>query len=184
MRLHGIRTRSGEAPNIVPDLAEGRWYVRADSLAELAAVEERVWDCFRAGALATGATLDLEMESQHYSEMVNDADLVAAFTSHWDRLKGRRRPPVEVADGSRGGASAPMAMARASTDMGNVSLVIPSIHPYLGIDSGNWVNHQAEFAARCATPAADAVLVDGAVALAATAATAAGDAELRARLLA
>jgi amidohydrolase len=147
MRVHGIRTRSGDAPNIVPDLAEGRWYVRADTLAELAGVEERVWDCFRAGALATGATFELEMECQHYSEMVNDPGLVAAFTSHWDRL-------------------------------------IPSIHPYLGIDSGSAVNHQAEFAAHCATPAADAVLVDGAVALAATAADAATDPALRDRLLA
>jgi amidohydrolase len=176
MRLHGIRTRSGDAPNIVPDLAEGRWYVRADSLAELATVEERVWDCFRAGALATGATLELEMESQHYSEMVNDAGLVAAFTTHWDRLKGRRPSGSAVGTG-------PMAMTRASTDMGNVSLVIPSIHPYLGIDSGTAVNHQAEFAAHCATPVADAVLVDGAVALAATAASAATDQDLRSRLL-
>jgi amidohydrolase len=179
MRLHGIRTRSGDAPNIVPDLAEGRWYVRADTLAELASVEERVWDCFRAGALATGATLDLTMESQHYSEMVNDADLVAAFRAHWSRLKGRPETPVP----DRGGAT-PMAMARASTDMGNVSLVIPSIHPYLGIDSGTAVNHQAEFAAHCATPVADAVMVDGAVALACTAAEAASDPRLRDRLLA
>ena len=178
MRVHGIRTRSGDAPNIVPDLAEGRWYVRADTLAELAGVEERVWNCFRAGALATGATFELEMECQHYSEMVNDPGLVAAFTSHWDRLKGRAgRPPTDP-----GGE--PMAMGRASTDMANVSLVIPSIHPYLGIDSGQAVNHQAEFAAHCATPVADAVLVDGAVALAATAADAATDPALRDRLLA
>jgi amidohydrolase len=176
MRLHGIRTRSGDAPNIVPDFAEGRWYVRADTLAELAGIEERVWDCFRAGALATGATLELEMESPHYSEMVNDADLVAAFRAHWARLKGTVAMPP--------GADAPMAMARASTDMGNVSLVIPSIHPYLGIDSGKAVNHQAEFAAHCATPTADAVLIDGAVALACTAADAATDTALRDRLLA
>ena len=177
MRLHGIRTRSGDAPNIVPDLAEGRWYVRADSLAELAAVEERVWDCFRAGALATGATLELEMESQHYSEMVNDPGLVAAFSAHWDRLNGG-------GDRLPAGAAAPMAMARASTDMGNISLVIPSIHPYLGIGSGTAVNHQAEFAAHCATPAADAVVVKGALALAATSADAATEVGLRERLLA
>jgi amidohydrolase len=181
MRLHGMRVRSGDAPNIVPDLATGRWYVRADTLAELAGVEERVWDCFRAGALATGATLELEMESQHYSEMVNDADLVAAFTAHWERLRRRRSGTAGTAGTT--GTAGPMAMSRASTDMGNVSLVIPSIHPYLGIDSGDAVNHQAEFAAHCATPTADAVLVDGAVALACTAATAAVDDTLRGRLL-
>ncbi len=176
MRLHGIRTRSGEAPNIVPDLAEGRWYVRADTLAELAAVEERVWDCFRAGALATGATLELSMESQHYSEMVNDADLVAAFTRQWRRVRYSAATPAPPPTA--------MAMSRASTDMGNLSLVIPSIHPYLGIDSGDAVNHQAEFAAHCATAVADRVLVDGAVALACTAADVAAAPDLRARLLA
>ncbi len=173
VRVHGIRTRSGDAPNIVPDLAEGRWYVRADDLVELAGLEERIWDCFRAGALATGATLELSMESKHYSEMVNDPDLVAAFARQWRRIR----------QAAAGRVDAPMAMARASTDMGNVSLVIPSIHPYLGIDSGSAVNHQAEFAAHCVTPAADAVLVDGAVALAATAAEAATDEALRTRLL-
>jgi metal-dependent amidase/aminoacylase/carboxypeptidase family protein len=173
MRVHGVRTRSGDAPNIVPDLTEGRWYVRADTLEELAGVEKRVWDCFRAGALATGAAVDIELECPHYSEMINDADLVALFTANW---RGARPVPP-------GPAPADTPMGRASTDMANVSLVIPSIHPYLGIDSGDAVNHQAEFAAHCATPTADAVLLDGAVALARTAADAAGDAGLRHRLL-
>jgi amidohydrolase len=178
MRVHGIRTRSGDAPNIVPDLAEGRWYVRADSLEELAGIEDRIWDCFRAGALATGASLEIEPESQHYSEMVNDADLVALFTRNWKALKAAGRGPGEAEPAA---VAAPM--ARASTDMGNVSLVVPSIHPYLGIDSGSAVNHQPEFAAHCATPSADAVLVEGAIALARTAADAAGDEVVRTRLL-
>lgn len=173
-RLHGVRTRSGDAPNIVPDLAEGRWYVRAETLAELGRIEERVWDCFRAGALATGATLDLAMESQHYSEMRNDPDLVALFTRRW-----AGSGPADSGNGSE-----PTAMARASTDMANVSLVIPSIHPYLGVHSGDAVNHQAEFAAHCATPVADEVLLRGAAALAATAADAASSERIRDRLLA
>ncbi len=60
-------------------------------------------------------------------------------------------------------------MNRASTDMGNVSLVVPSIHPYIGIGSLPAVNHQKEFAAHCVTPAADQALVDGAIGLAWTA---------------
>lgn len=178
VRVHGIRTRSGDAPNIVPDLAEGRWYARADSLAELAQIEDRVWDCFRAGALATGATLEIEPESQNYSEMVNDADLVDLFARNWASRGAPRH-----ASGGAGGEADPAPMARASTDMANVSLVVPAIHPYLGIDSGDAVNHQPEFAAHCVTPTADGVLLEGAAALALTAADAVADGRIRRRLL-
>jgi metal-dependent amidase/aminoacylase/carboxypeptidase family protein len=62
-------------------------------------------------------------------------------------------------------------MNSASTDMGNVSHVVPAIHPYLGIDSAPAVNHQAEFADTTTTDAARKAILDGAVALAATAVT-------------
>jgi metal-dependent amidase/aminoacylase/carboxypeptidase family protein len=70
----------------------------------------------------------------------------------------------------------------ASTDMGNVSHTIPSIHPMIGLDSFPAVNHQPEFAAHCATPVADQATIDGAVAMAWTAIDAAADATLSARL--
>ena len=70
----------------------------------------------------------------------------------------------------------------ASTDMGNVSLVMPAIHPSIGIDSLPAVNHQPEFAAHCATPSADRAVIDGAVAMAWTAIDVAGDSTLSARL--
>ena len=73
--------------------------------------------------------------------------------------------------------------AAGSTDMGNVSLAVPSIHPAIGIDSLPAVNHQPEFAAHCVTPAADLALTDGAVALAWTAIDCATDETIRARLL-
>jgi hypothetical protein len=78
---------------------------------------------------------------------------------------------------------APARSGAGSTDMGNVSLVVPTIHPAIGIDSLPAVNHQPEFAAHCATEAADRALYDGAVALAWTAIDAATDDALRARLL-
>ncbi len=173
VRVHGIRTHSGDAPNAIPHHVEGRWYVRARDLAELRGLEGRIWDCFRAGALATGASLVIEPESQHYSEMINDQDLVAIFTRCWRAVAGRQTEP----------AAGGNPMGRASTDMANVSLVMPAIHPYLGIGSGEAVNHQPEFAAHCVTPAADAVLLDGAVCLALTAAEAAGDPRVRNRLI-
>jgi len=74
--------------------------------------------------------------------------------------------------------------ASGSTDMGNVSLALPSIHPFIGIDSLPAVNHQPEFAAHCATPAADRALIEGALALAWTAIDCALDPGVRTRLLA
>jgi metal-dependent amidase/aminoacylase/carboxypeptidase family protein len=70
-----------------------------------------------------------------------------------------------------------------STDMANVSLVVPSIHPMLMIPTDGAVNHQAAFTAACVTPAADQAVIDGAIALAATAVAVANDDELRARLM-
>ena len=72
--------------------------------------------------------------------------------------------------------------AAGSTDMGNISVAIPSIHPYIGIDSLPAVNHQPEFAAHCATPVADKALADGALAMAWTAVDLATDAAVRRRL--
>ena len=74
-------------------------------------------------------------------------------------------------------------MNRASTDMGNISLRLPAIHPYLGIDSLPAVNHQPEFAAHCAGPAADRTVLDGAIALAATVIDAASRDNVRDRIL-
>ena len=73
-------------------------------------------------------------------------------------------------------------MNRASTDMGNVSQVIPAIHPYIGIDSLPAVNHQLEFAAAAASPAADSATMQGALALALTMLDVASDDSARQRL--
>jgi metal-dependent amidase/aminoacylase/carboxypeptidase family protein len=69
-----------------------------------------------------------------------------------------------------------------STDMGNVSHEVPSIHPFIGIETHGAVNHQAEFAAACAEPSADQAVVDGALALALTVVDAATDPAIRGRL--
>jgi Metal-dependent amidase/aminoacylase/carboxypeptidase len=106
-----------------------------------------------------------------YAEMHPDPDLVAAYRRNAEAL-GRDMHQVPARSGA------------GSTDMGNVSLALPSIHPAIGIDSLPAVNHQPEFAAHCVTEAADQALYDGAVALAWTAIDAAADEALRSRLLA
>ena len=210
-RVHGIITHGGDAPNAIPDRTEGRWYVRAETLRELAGLEPRVRRCFEAGALATGCELEIEAEAPPYAEFRNDPDLLPLYRANAERL-GRHFAPAEgtapggagaerlgrhfaPAEGTApGGAGAGTAgdagdagagrMNRASTDMGNISLVVPSIHPYIGIGSLPAVNHQREFAAHCVTQAADRALVDGAIGLAWTAADAALDEAIRGRLLA
>jgi amidohydrolase len=168
-RVHGIVTKGGDAANIIPAHTEGNWMVRAETLEQLQEVRDKVVRCFEAGALATGATLELTEDPNPYSEMRHDHDLSSLYQRNAEAL-GR-----SFADRSDRGAG--------STDMGNISLALPSIHPTIGIDALPAVNHQPEFTAKCATPAADQAVFDGAVAMAWTAIDAAADPALRQRLL-
>ena len=158
VRVHGVLTNGGEAPNAIPARTEGRWYVRAESLDELAETEERVRRCFEAGAHATGAALEIVPESKPYAEFRTDRPALDAYVRNAERL-GRRSDPNPVA----------RRMNRASTDMGNVSQVVPAIHPYVGIGSLPALNHQPEFAAHCVGGDAERALLDAATALAWTA---------------
>jgi amidohydrolase len=169
-RVHGIVTHGGEAPNIVPAHTEAEFIIRGATVADLAVMRERVMRCFEAGALATGTALDVLPRHEPYSEMHHDHEVSAAYRRNAEAL-GRTFPT-------------PDPRAAGSTDMGNVSLAIPSIHPAIGIDSLPAVNHQPEFAAHCVTPAGDRAVVDGSVGLAWTAIDCATDDALRRRLLA
>ncbi|MEU3342851.1 peptidase dimerization domain-containing protein [Streptomyces sp. NPDC006668] len=71
-RVHGVVTHAGDAPNAIPERSTGRWYVRAETLAELARLEPRVMRAFQAGALATGCDLQIEPESKPYAEFRTD----------------------------------------------------------------------------------------------------------------
>jgi amidohydrolase len=156
-RIHGVVTHGGSAPNVVPALATARFMVRARSLEELDEIRERVWHCFEAGALATGAQLALAGGTKPYAEVHHNKRMARLFDQNW-RALGRSFPPPRDR------------RPAASTDMGNVSRVVPTIHPLLGIGAPpGVVNHQPGFAAQCASPVADRTLLDGAVAMAWTA---------------
>ena len=171
-RVHGIVTRGGDAFNIVPAFTSADYAVRARTLDELRDVHEKVMRCFEAGALATGATLEVVGGDKPFAHLEHDLPLAELYRRNAEQL-GRRFPsPGE-----------PSPATPVSTDMGNVSLALPSIHPAIGVDSLPAVNHQPEFAAACATPAADQAVYDGAVAMAWTMLDAASDPSLRARLL-
>jgi amidohydrolase len=169
-QVHGIVTYGGAAPNIIPGETRAKYYVRSQTLERLAHWDARVRRCFEAGALATGCSVELIDQSPIYSEFRTDEGLARIYKANAQAL-GRRFPdPPEHA-------------VPASTDMANVSLVLPAIHPTLGIDSLPAVNHQAEFAAHCITPIADRALLDGAMAMAWTVIDAALEETERRRLL-
>ena len=173
-RIHGIVTHGGDAPNVVPESTQGVWLVRSRTLAELAELEPRVRACFEAGALATGCELTMTPMCPPYSEMRHDAELAARYRANAEAL-GRRFVdlPAELAERTAG-----------STDMANISLAIPTIHPMLGLDCLPATNHQPEFTAACVTPVADDAVLGGATAMAWTCVDIATDETLRSRLLA
>jgi amidohydrolase len=170
-RVHGIVTDGGDAPNVVPAHAGGSYIVRARNLHDLEEIRTKVIRCFEAGALATGATLEVRPSGKPYAEVRHDPALAAVYRRNAEAL-GRSFPDLGVL----------LDRASASTDMGNVSHVLPSIHPYIGIGSLPAVNHQPEFAAHCVTDAADRALLDGGLALAWTAVDVAADDAFSARL--
>jgi amidohydrolase len=171
-QVHGVIAGSGSAANIIPASVTARYMCRSLTLEGLRSVEERVRQCFSAGAIATGCTVTYEELSPVYSHMESDPDLLALYRTNAEAL-GRR---FDLDDAG----TAPPTL---STDMANVSLAVPTIHPLIGVEANGSVNHQPEFAAACITPSADQAVQDGAVALAWTAIDAAAAGPLRDRLL-
>ena len=172
-QVHGVVDSGGQAPNIVPGHAVGRWMLRSPSLDGLEALRPRVRHCFEAGSLATGAALDVTALSPTYSHMEPDAGLLRLWRANAEAL-GRRYDADDAG----------MAPPTLSTDMANVSLVVPTIHPLIGVDAGGAVNHQPAFAAACVGPSADLALLDGSLGMAFTAIDAAANGPVRERLLA
>jgi amidohydrolase len=171
-RIHGITTHGGDAPNVVPAHTAARYIIRGETMKELEELRPKVYRCFEAGALATGSKLEVIGGDKPYAEMHDDPAMAALYQKNAEAL-GRKFADLPAA----------MSRAAASTDMGNVSQRIPSIHPAIGIDSLPATNHQPEFTAHCAKPAADKALADGALAMAWTVIDMAGDSNLRKRLM-
>ncbi len=169
-RIHGIITDGGQAPNVVPERAAGRFYVRAPDFSELAKIKVRVEGCFQAGAAATGATLELRWGGADYRDIRYNDPLAKAFQRNAEAL-GREFVPMELLPPS----------VQGSTDLGNVSYRIPSIHPMLAAAPLHCTIHNAEFAQWAGSESGDAAALDGAKALAMTAIDYFCDAELRER---
>ncbi|MFF2656134.1 M20 family metallopeptidase [Kitasatospora sp. NPDC058032] len=154
-RVHGVTTAAGTAPNLIPDSTAAEYEIRALAAEDLAELRARVEDCFRAGALATGCEVELTRPEPDYLDFRSDAGLLGLWRANAAAVG--RPEPVE---------SGPFAC----TDMGNVSHVLPAIHPVLDITGGACGPHEAAFAEAAVSPAADRAIVEGAVAMAWTAA--------------
>lgn len=168
-RIHGIITKGGDAPNVVPAHTSASYVIRSRTVAELNELRPKVENCFRAGALATGSSLQLEEVSRTYTHLEHDSEIAALYQHNAEAL-GRKFGPTPS-----GGAS---------TDMGNISLAMPVIHPNIGLDVMPAVNHQPEMAAHYKTERADRVIRQGALALAWTCIDLAREGALRDRLTA
>ena len=157
----------GEATNIIAGRAIVQVELRAYDIEIWRDMKRRVLACFDGAAIATGCTWDWRATEHPYAPLRSDGDLAAL----WDRnLLARGRT---IGEAPMGGGS---------TDMGNVSQVVTSIHPTIAFLGETAVPHNPDFAAAAATPAADDAVIDGAVLLAWTALDAACDADLRAEL--
>jgi amidohydrolase len=154
-RIHGIITDGGEAANIVPAYSKAIFLVRAEDEEYLGKLKERVLDCFSAASLATGARLEYRWGEVSYAPLWNNSALAQLFSQNIETL-GRKTYPPDPRQGC------------GSTDMGNVSQVVPSLQPFVAVASPGASEHSPEFALAAASEAGHQGLLDGAKALALT----------------
>jgi amidohydrolase len=158
VRVHGVIRHGGDKPNIIPDHTAAEFYLRARDDRGLEELKRRVLACFEGAATATGCRLEHRWVGKPYSNMATCNPLAEAYVEN-ARSIGKQLP-------ARG--AGPLDAIPGSTDMGNVSHVVPSIHPMFGIHTRAG-NHTPEFTAAAATPEAHDAMLTAAKAMAMTA---------------
>ena len=156
-KIHGVITHGGDVPNVIPAFTSMSWYVRAFTKERLDELYEKVLAAFEGAAIATGCSVDVKQRGHAYTDLVVNpllADLYAENSAAIGRPMHRMSEYDPAATGS--------------TDMANVSYVVPTIHPMLDIGAAPAVNHQKEFASHTLAPSGEAAITDGALAMAMT----------------
>lgn len=156
-RIHGIFTKAGDKPNIVPSHTRAEWYVRAGTIARLEPLRARVLACLQAGADAAGCTMAAEWKDPTYADMLDNEPMLDLYAANAERLGRTVRDPDELDLRVVG-----------STDMGNVSYLVPSIHPMIAVSPPHIGIHTPEFAELTVGEQADRAVIDGAKAMAMT----------------
>ncbi|XP_077160766.1 xaa-Arg dipeptidase-like [Paroedura picta] len=133
-RVHGIIKNGGVKPNIIPSYAELEFYLRAPSLRELSLLTEKAENCFKAAALATGCEVELQGGANDYYNVLPNKSLEKAYKDN-----GKKLGMEFILDDNLNGLSG-------STDFGNVTFVVPGIHPYFYIGS-DALNHTEQYTA-------------------------------------
>ena len=156
-RVHGIFTKAGEKPNIVPREAEMDWYVRSDTIETLQPLKARIAKCLEAGAMAADCTVSFDWQKNTYADLVDNLPLLTSYVLNSAQMG--RDLTTDFLPGTGGG----------STDMGNLSYLVPSIHPMLQVAPHGVSLHSAQFAEFTASKDADKAVLDGAKIMAMTA---------------
>jgi metal-dependent amidase/aminoacylase/carboxypeptidase family protein len=154
-RIHGIITDGGQAVNVVPEHSAGSFLVRAKEDAYLDELKEKFLNCFIAGATATGAELKYKWDEARYATMRNNIPLAGLFQHNMQKLG---RNPLLIEEGDAFG----------STDMGNVSHIVPAIQPFIAIGKGAAI-HTREFAVAASSEDGIKGMLDAAKAMVMTA---------------
>jgi len=152
-RIHGIISNGGAKPNIVPEYASAEFYVRAPETAYRDELLEKVRHCAEGAALATGATFEYSEVGHAYKAMKPNRPLIDAFVANLGALDW----PLDEADEALG-----------STDMGDVTQVVPGMHPYLAVCDPEIAGHTREFAEASGSERGARAMLAGAKAMAMT----------------
>ncbi|KPB06437.1 M20 family metallopeptidase [Bacillus sp. CHD6a] len=156
-RIHGIIPEGGKAANVVPDYAVAQFYIRAKTRSYVNELVEKVKSIAEGAAMMTGATMKMSNYELSYDNMVTNETLSDVFTNQLISLGVPSEEIIENRDGS------------GSLDMGNVSLVVPSIHPYIKICNELYSCHTTEFRDAALSDQGKEAMILGAKAMASTA---------------
>ena len=156
-RIHGIFLKGGDKANIVPSEAVMQWMVRSPTIASLQPLKARVLACFEGAATACGCTMSADWQGVTYADMIDNAPMVASYVANAARVGRTVQDPRAIGKAVVG-----------STDMGNISYLVPSIHPMVQVAPLGVPIHTVDFARWAASPDGDRAVVDGAKAMAMT----------------
>ena len=155
-RIHGIFIESGAKPNIVPERSSMEWYVRSKNAKSLEPLKKRVLNCLEAGGHATSCSMSHDWIDPYYADMVDNETICTLYSANASNI-GRTllEPDAEL-------------KVVGSTDMGNVSYLVPSIHPMIAVAPYGTPIHTPEFATHAKSESGDKAVIDGAKIMAMT----------------
>ncbi len=156
-RIHGVFVRGGDKANIVPAETEMEWIVRSPSVHGLQELKRRVVTCLESAATACGCTSTHEWDPVTYADMIDNGPMAASYVANAAAVGRQVNDPAAVGRSVVG-----------STDMGNVSYLVPSIHPMIQVAPDGVAIHTVDFAAHAASAAGDRAVIDGAKIMAMT----------------